>query len=249
MEISTEIAADPEIVFSFFADPEKLAQWLGAGARLGAKPGDELCVPSPGRQTARGRLIEITPPHRAVFSWGYEDSSLGLDVGSSLVTITLTPIPQGTRVTVLHSGLPNEEIAAEHRNGWLAHISSLANMAAQTQAGHFARTAVDAYLRAWAEPERAKRDVLLESCWAPDGHFADGIGAISGREQLSWWIENALRMSRGACMTLKGVPSFCQGAVKFEWEVKVEDTVFASGVNFGHLNKEGLFTSVYGFWN
>lgn len=249
VEVITEIAADPETVFGFISDPSKLVLWLGEGARLGTKEGDELHIPSSGDGAVRGRLIELTPPTRAVFSWGYEDDSVGLDVGSSLVTITLERIPGGTRVTLLHSALPNEQIAAEHRVGWLNHISSLAHNAAQAQLGHYSRGAVDAYLKAWAEPDRAKRDLLLETCWAVDGRFADGIAAISGRQQLSWWIENALRMGGGAHMTLKGTPAFCQGTVKFEWEVRVGGSTLAAGVNFGHLDREAKFSSLYGFWS
>src|SRR5688572_11085067 len=64
----------------------------------------------------RGRFLELDPPHRLVVSWGHAGSDR-LPPGSSLVEITLTAIPTGTRVTVEHRGLPPDQ-AAKHAIGW-----------------------------------------------------------------------------------------------------------------------------------
>jgi uncharacterized protein YndB with AHSA1/START domain len=61
-----------------------------------------------------GRFIEIDRPGRIQHSW-MSRNTLGEE---SIVTVTFQKKGEGTRMTILHSGLPNDEMAKAHENGW-----------------------------------------------------------------------------------------------------------------------------------
>jgi len=118
-----EVAAPPEAVYPYFTRPEAIVKWMGDYAVLDARPGGEFTLDING-VPVRGRYIEVDPPHRLVISWGHAGSRL-LPPGASTVEITLTPIAEGTRVSVEHRDLPLEE-AAKHAVGWPHFLARLA---------------------------------------------------------------------------------------------------------------------------
>jgi len=109
------IAARPEIVFSFFTEPEKLVRWLGIRATLDAQPGGVCRIHINEREIVGGQYLEVTPYPRIVFTWGAADSRLPL--GSTTVEITLQPEAEGTRLFLRHRGIPAEQRALQAA-GW-----------------------------------------------------------------------------------------------------------------------------------
>jgi uncharacterized protein YndB with AHSA1/START domain len=97
------------------SSPEAVVAWMGDYAVLDAVPGGVFHLDING-VPVRGRYLELDPPHRLLISWGHAGSDR-LPPGSSTVEITLTPIPDGTRVTVEHRDLPADD-AAQHAAGW-----------------------------------------------------------------------------------------------------------------------------------
>ena len=74
VERTISIDASPETVWEFFVDPEKLKQWKGIDAKLEPQPGGMYwCEVIPGH-IAAGEYVELDPPHRLVFTWGWEKS-------------------------------------------------------------------------------------------------------------------------------------------------------------------------------
>ena len=108
---SVDIAAPPEAVYPYLTRAEAIVAWMGDYAVLDAVPGGVFHLDING-VPVRGRYLELDPPHRLLISWGHAGSDR-LPPGSSTVEITLTPIPDGTRVTVEHRDLPPDE-AAQH---------------------------------------------------------------------------------------------------------------------------------------
>ncbi len=111
------IAAPAATVWSFFADPAKVAQWLGRSAEIDARPGGVVRVDFNGFDIMRGQMLEIEPHSRLVMSWGWESLADGTQPGGSRVEITLTPEAGGTRLRLVHSGFA----AMEHDSmeaGW-----------------------------------------------------------------------------------------------------------------------------------
>ncbi len=117
VDMSIRIEAEPAAVFEFFTDPEKMVRWKGSAAKLDPRPGGEYRVNVNDLQIAVGEYVEIVPPERVVFTWGWEGND-GVPPGSTRVEITLTADGDGTVVHLLHIDLPTEEAAAQHGQGW-----------------------------------------------------------------------------------------------------------------------------------
>jgi uncharacterized protein YndB with AHSA1/START domain len=120
---SVDIAAPPEAVYPYFTRPNAIVAWMGDYAVLDARPGGKFSVDING-VPVRGRYLELDPPHRLRISWGHAGSAV-LPPGASMVEITLTAIPHGTRVSIEHRDLPPEE-AALHAVGWAHFLTRLA---------------------------------------------------------------------------------------------------------------------------
>ncbi len=118
LEREIRIAARPEIVFSFFVDPAKMARWKGLRATLDPRPGGVYLVDINGRDVARGEYLEVTPHSRLVFTWGWEGEGSPLPPGASTVEVSLAPDGDGTIVRLRHLGLPNPPLFELHAAGW-----------------------------------------------------------------------------------------------------------------------------------
>ncbi|ODU02289.1 MAG: hypothetical protein ABS81_18035 [Pseudonocardia sp. SCN 72-86] len=127
-----EIDAMPETVFAFFVEPAKLTRWLADEAVLDPRTGG-LCVQvHPGEERGSGgpfhmsgRFVEVDPPRRVVFTWGFTEPEVGVPPDSSTVEVTLRPNGSGTTVRLVHRGLPPSE-AGNHEQGWAAMLGRLA---------------------------------------------------------------------------------------------------------------------------
>ena len=117
IERQVRIAARPETVFEFFVDPAKYVRWKGRKAELDPRPGGVFRVEFSDDDTARGEFVEIEPPSRIVFTWGWEAEGHPIPPGTSTVEVTLVPDGDGTVVRLVHTGLP-ESAVAKHAEGW-----------------------------------------------------------------------------------------------------------------------------------
>jgi uncharacterized protein YndB with AHSA1/START domain len=122
------IDAGPEAVFPFLTEPDKIVRWKGVEARVEAIPGGEYRVQVTRRNVAVGEYVEIEPPRRVVFTWGWEGDEQ-LPPGSSTVEIELVPDGDGTIVRLTHSGLP-EGADVGQLEGWQHFLPRLAAVAA-----------------------------------------------------------------------------------------------------------------------
>lgn len=137
LELERRIAASPEIVFSFFTDAERYRRWQGVDAELDPRPGGRFLVRMTGQSghVARGEFLEVTPPTRLLFTWGWEPAEgmgqdqTGLPPGSSTVEVLLVPDGNGTLLRLRHSGLPTESTARFHTWGWGFTLDRLATVA------------------------------------------------------------------------------------------------------------------------
>ena len=111
------IKATPETIFPFFTDPQKMTRWKGTAAALDPHAGGAYRVDVRPGNIAVGEYVEVDPPHKIVFTWGWEGSP-EVPPGSSTVEITLTPDGDETVVTLRHHGLPSDGSRAAHAEGW-----------------------------------------------------------------------------------------------------------------------------------
>jgi uncharacterized protein YndB with AHSA1/START domain len=129
------IDASPATVFEFFTDPAKMVRWKGVQATLDPRPGGVYRVQMNEQAIALGEYVELDPPNRLVFTWGWEGDDAVTPPGSSTVEVTFTPQGDGTLVRLVHSGLPTPESADAHAHGWDQYIPRLAIAAAGGDAG------------------------------------------------------------------------------------------------------------------
>ncbi len=134
-EVEVRIAADPETVFDFFTDPDKMIQWMGRKAELDPRPGGTLRCDINSDAVASGEYIEIESPRRIVFSWGWEGDDSVTAPGSSTVEVLLQPDGVGTRLRLLHRDLPSAESAEKHGHGWRHYTERLAAAASGEDPG------------------------------------------------------------------------------------------------------------------
>ncbi|MCI0687418.1 MAG: SRPBCC domain-containing protein, partial [Sporichthyaceae bacterium] len=124
IEHEIHVQAPPEIVFSYFTDPDRHRRWLGRTATLDPRPGGIYQVEMNDNATVSGHFNLVDPPSRLQFTWGF----LGNDAippGSSTVSITLTPSQGGTLLRLKHTGLPHPALTP-HDHGWAGYLADLA---------------------------------------------------------------------------------------------------------------------------
>ena len=123
------IEASPETVFAFFTDPEKLTRWLADEATLDPRRGGvchQIHIGQDGkRYSMRGEFVEVSPPERVVFTWGFENEDMDLRPGASTVEVTLEPRDAGTWLKLVHRDLPESE-RGDHDAGWGTMLDRLA---------------------------------------------------------------------------------------------------------------------------
>jgi uncharacterized protein YndB with AHSA1/START domain len=131
VEREIRVEAEPEIVFQFFTDPEKLVRWMGVAATLDPRPGGVFRCNTIGDFFFAGEYVAVEPHTRIVFTWGYgffPDESNPLPAGSSTVEVDFVPDGDATIVHLTHR-VP-AELADFHSMGWEHYIGRLAIVAA-----------------------------------------------------------------------------------------------------------------------
>jgi uncharacterized protein YndB with AHSA1/START domain len=130
---TVEIAASPETVWELLVDPVKAIRWWGIGAEFDPRPGGRFRVHVIPGSVASGEFVELDPPRRLVYTWGWSEGGGGPELvpsGSTTVEVDLEPTAAGTILRLTHSGLPTEEQAANHGAGWDNYLGRLAIVAA-----------------------------------------------------------------------------------------------------------------------
>ncbi len=131
IERRISIAARPETVWEFLVDPEKACRWMGLSATLEPRPGGVYRVEVLPGTVARGVFVELDPPRRLVYTWGWESGASPLPPGSTTIEIELIPDDEdGTTVHFTHRDLPSSEAAAAHTHGWEHYLERLVVAAA-----------------------------------------------------------------------------------------------------------------------
>ena len=77
-----QIAAPPEVVFAYFTDPGRMVEWMVVGALLDPRPGGALRIDANGRDVVVGEYLELEPPRRLVFTWGFDGDGRATGAGS-----------------------------------------------------------------------------------------------------------------------------------------------------------------------
>lgn len=241
------IQASPETVFRYFTESARWAAWWGAGSTIDARVGGRVYVRYPTGDEAAGEVLEVKPPERIVFSYGYVRGT-PMPVGASRVTIDLEPLEGATRLRLTHE-LSDAAARDQHVQGWRYQLSLFGNLVADDQnAG--AASLVDQWFVAWAEPNREARTALLRRIASERVQFRDRFSLIDGLDDLVQHIGGAQQFMPGIRMQRSGTVRHCQGLVLADWTAKApNDETRGGGVSVFDLQSDGRLRAVTGFWN
>lgn len=246
LDRTVTIAARRETVFRYFTDSERFAGWWGAGSRIEPRAGGAVHIRFPNAIVAGGEVVEIAPPERIVFTYGFE-SGRPIPIGASRVTVTLAEVAGGTLVS-LHHELPSAAVRDEHVQGWRYQLAVFANVVAR-EAHAGVATLVDRFFACWAEPSDEKRRAELLALAGEELCFRDPHSCTSGVDDLVAHIAASQRFMPGVVPERRGDPRQCQGLALVDWSVKGPDgRERAQGTNVFELTADGRIARVTGLW-
>jgi uncharacterized protein YndB with AHSA1/START domain len=238
------IEASLETVFRFFTDSERWARWWGAGSSIDARPGGRVLVRYPNGAEASGDVIEVAPPERIVFTYGYA-SGKPIPPGASRVSIKLKPEGSGTRLCLVHD-FAEESVRDQHAQGWRYQLSVFANVVADEVFADAVQL-VDAWFDAWAETDdRARADAFARI--AVEGvRFRDRNSSLEGAGELTAHAGAAQKYMPGTSLQRRGEVRHCQGTVLADWSAAGPDGVERmSGTSVFVFGAGGRIESVTG---
>lgn len=246
LDRSIVIGAPQAAVFQYFTDPDRWAAWWGPGSTIDARPGGRVLVRYPNGVEATGEVLEVEPPSRIVFTYGYVSGS-PIGPGESRVTIELTPSGKGTRLRLSHA-FAEAATRDDHVQGWRYQLAVFANVVADAIHARVADV-VDAWFDAWAELDAERRAAQLSRIAAADVRMRDRFTCVDGTGELTLHIAASQRFMPGYRLRRCGTPRHCQGVVLADWTAAGPDgQVRASGTNVFTLAPDGSIESVTGFW-
>src|SRR5919112_4714104 len=130
---SVVLPVSPDEAFALVTRPERLRRWQTVSAYVDLRAGGAYrWTVTPG-YVAAGTFREVEPGRRIVYGWGWEGSD-EVPPDTSTVTVTIEPDPIGSRVTLVHEGL-SEEQSAMHAQGWNHYLERLERLATTGDAG------------------------------------------------------------------------------------------------------------------
>jgi uncharacterized protein YndB with AHSA1/START domain len=241
------IRARRDTVFGFFQQPAKWAAWWGVGSTIDARPGGHMLIRHPNGVEASGEVVEVVPPERIVFTYGYVQG-LPSPPGSSRVTIRLDGHPQGTLLQLTHE-FADVEARDQHVQGWRFQFALFANLIADSVNGQ-ANALIDRWFAAWGEPDTAIRERELAALTTPAIQFRDKYSCIDGRGELEAHLAAAQRFMPGIRLERRGEIRHCQWHVLADWvAVNRDGQPGGQGTNLFVLDADGQIAAVTGFWS
>jgi uncharacterized protein YndB with AHSA1/START domain len=246
MDRAVTIRAPRDLVFRYFTDSARWAQWWGAGSEIDARAGGQLLIRLPGGNEIAGEVVSLAPPESIAFTYGYVKGE-PVPPGASLVTITLREVAQGTLVQLTHAF--DDRAAMEHHvQGWRYQLSVFGNVVSNEL--HSAPAAVaDRWFSMWSNPDAGERNRALDGLAAPDITMTDRFSAIEGVDDLRAHLDAVHRFMPGYQLQRDGEPQHCQGRILAQWKAADgSGTVRGSGTNVFVMTADGRVESVTGFW-
>ena len=247
LERTIVIRAIPETVFQFFTDSSRWANWWGPGSTIEAKPGGKVYIRYPNGAESLGEVLEVRPPERIVFTYGYATGQ-PIPPGGSRVTIHLEPDNAGTRLHLLHE-FDEAGVRDHHVQGWRFQLSLFSNAVANEVYSEAPNT-VDDWFSAWNITEGASREELFAKIATPGICFRDRFSVLDGLADLTAHVAGAQRFMPGIRLQRKGEVRQCQGTVLADWTaVSSDGNERMTGTSVFVFRPDGKIDSVTGFTN
>lgn len=105
------------------------------------------------------------------------------------------------------------------------------------------------YAGAWSEPDRARRQQLLDRAWAEDGTYTDPTAHVAGRTALVEHIGGFFGQFPGARLEVASAIDAHHQHLRFAWRMVLGDgSVFVEGIDIGELSPDGRLHRIVGFF-
>lgn len=114
-----------------------------------------------------------------------------------------------------------------------------------------AKASLDNYIKAWHEPDDAKRTELLSDTWVDEGTYTDPSAHVEGRDALVKHISRFLSnpQFKGFTLVRSSDIDFHHHTFRFEWEMKdAAGNTAIAGMDYGEFNDNGAITKIVGFF-
>jgi uncharacterized protein YndB with AHSA1/START domain len=124
LTLKRRLKASPAKVFAAWTDPEKMKRWMGPEGvtplraeidpRVGGRYRLVMRSPDGEEHDVSGVYREVVPNRKLAFSWAWQSTP----ERESLVTIELSPVTEGTMLTLTHEQFFDEKARDDHGHGW-----------------------------------------------------------------------------------------------------------------------------------
>lgn len=121
IEQSYIIPASPDEVWRALTEPELIAEWSGGDAEFEPTVG---VVYSLWDGSIGGEILEVVPRKKLVQSWKPDDWT----IENSVVTFTLSPVSEGTRVDLLHENVEDFDFEGTTEGWGLYYLGAIQRM-------------------------------------------------------------------------------------------------------------------------
>jgi glutathione S-transferase len=239
------IRAPQDIVFRYFTDSARWAAWWGAGSTIDARPGGRISIVYPNGVKASGEVVEISPPNRIAFTFGYE-SGTPMAPGESLVTVNLASHGGETHLDLEHD-FADAAARDVHVQGWRYQLSVFANVVGNDLHGSATDT-IDAWFSAWSDADATNRATAFARIAIPEVQFRDQYSALAGLEDLVAHSGATQRFMPNMRLERSGDVRQCQGMVLADWKAVMNGAPASEGTNVFVLAPNGMIEWVTGFW-
>jgi uncharacterized protein YndB with AHSA1/START domain len=241
------IRAPRELVFRYFTDSARWASWWGAGSTIDARVGGRVLIRFPGGNEVIGEVLELRPPEKIVFTYGYA-AGTPIAPNGSTATIRLEAVAAGTRLHLTH-GFDEERPMQDHVQGWRYQLSLFGNIVANEQHADAAAT-VDRWFAMWSDPNAETRHRELDRLASANLSMQDRFSAVDGIDDVRAHLDAVHRFMPGFTLRREGDAQQCQGQVLVQWRgVGADGQQRGSGRNVFRLGADGRIESVTGFWD
>jgi len=250
-EVSREIAATPQTVWSIISDPVGVSAWMEGDITFDPRPGSPFRAGFLNHDIVIAGEVRSADPRtrRLAITWGIESGPQAEEypAGSSLVEIRVGADGPGSRVDLRHTGLPGEETARQQEGGWRFHLSRLDLMANRIDLGAGLERTLPRWAAAWNELEAETRIGILRQACGKNVEFRDDWTAVRGVDLLNVHIGNCHHYMPGYALEHTGDIRICRGEALVGWRAIGPGGRPMEGTNHIRADPDGTIRRVTGF--
>ena len=175
----------------------------GARARRSMpRSGGAVLIVHPGGVQVAGEILEIDPPARLVFTYGYV-SGTPMPVGRLGGHAPARRRSRRARASTSRTSSPTRRCATRWCRAGATSSRCSANLVAD-DSNTGASTAVDGWFAAWSEPDAARREAMLDRLATEEVRFKDRFSLIDGLSDLRPHLAAVHRFMPGHAARTRG---------------------------------------------